>query len=90
MSNMRDSREEESRVAKSTNEGERCGLNCQRQMTETYCARSSEIQLLGQPQTVFRIFSRDHYHPPRMSKKQIYYSDKYNDEEFEYRYKQLF
>lgn len=26
------------------------------------------------------------YQPPRMSKKQIYYSDKYNDEDFEYRY----
>lgn len=26
------------------------------------------------------------YQRPRMSKKQIYYSDKYNDEDFEYRY----
>lgn len=31
-------------------------------------------------------FSFAHYRQLKMSKKQIYYSDKYNDEEFEYRY----
>lgn len=50
-------------------------------------AYKQELSSAAEPQTSF---IRDHCHPPRMSKKQIYYSDKYNDEEFEYRYEKRF
>ncbi len=38
------------------------------------------------PENSFLDFGFDRYRRLKMSKKQIYYSDKYNDEEFEYRY----
>lgn len=41
---------------------------------------------LTSPENNFLYTNFDSYRRLKMSKKQIYYSDKYNDEEFEYRY----
>ncbi len=86
------------RAAASTNpgnEGNRWGLNCPPKTAADDSSLLLSKLLVGGflSYTYFTsfesglfYFSFDRYHSLKMSKKQIYYSDKYNDEEFEYRY----
>lgn len=58
-----------------------------RSLLRSLLAPSLDTRSHTTSKTSFQASSSDLYQPTKMSKKQIYYSDKYNDEDFEYRYK---